>query len=150
MGRKAEVERTKSTEIVTEKVYGPEDAGHKQRWEHAGRYGQNPEAQTRHHDSFNATQKRDGSSFSRPHLPKIHKGRLVGKHFLDGIDGVHSSDLDDYTMRGAQNPAVRANARLSGFVASPPPLIAGGIGTYDAASRNQPSTQKGALQRVIG
>lgn len=29
LGRKAEVERTKSTELVTEKVYGPEDAGQK-------------------------------------------------------------------------------------------------------------------------
>lgn len=115
-------------------------------------YGQNPDAQMRNHDSFNATQKRDGSSFSRPHLPKIHKGRLVGKHFqLDGIDGAPSGDPDDsYAMRGVHNPAVRANAGLSSFVASPPPLIAGGIGTYDTASRNQPSTQKGALQRVIG
>ena len=64
---------------------------------------------------------------------------------------MHVGDVDDsYAMRGAHHPTARIDARLSSFVASPPPLVAGGIGTYDTAPRNQPSTQKGALQRVIG
>ena len=57
MGRRVEVERTRSTEIVTEKVYGPEDAGHRQRWEHAVVYGRNLDATARNQDSFDTTQK---------------------------------------------------------------------------------------------